>query len=175
MQDPFALLGLPHTFDLEACVLRGALLKCSLEWHPDRFALASAEQRAEAEEHMAALNHAHEQLSDALKRAEALLALHGQALGDGTDRTSSPAFLMEMMERKEEADSAAASGDLARIEASRAALEADEKSHIRGITEAFRGWEAEGRPDAGLGGLRGLVTEAVYIRRTLEGLAPTPH
>ena len=174
MQDPFTLLELPHTFDLEACVLRGALLKGSLRWHPDRFALASAVEREVAEDHMAALNQAHEKLSDPLHRAESLLALHGHALGNGTDQTSSPMFLMEMMEMKEEAEAALASGDVARLEKIRLALRANEHQRIHAITLAFRDWETAGRPDAQLDQLRGLVTEAVYVRRTIEGMRPAP-
>jgi len=174
MRDPFTLLELPHTFDLEACVLRGALLKGSLEWHPDRFALASEDERAAAEERMASLNRAHEKLSDPLQRAEALLALHGHALGNGTDQTSSPMFLMEMMEMKEEAEGALSSGDGERLEKVSAALRANEHDRIHGITLAFRDWEAADRPDEQLDQLRGLVTEAVYVRRTLDGIRPVP-
>jgi molecular chaperone HscB len=174
MLDPFTLLDLPHSFDLESCVLRGALLKGSLRWHPDRFALASEGKREEAERRMAELNDAHAQLVDPLHRAEALLALHGQALGNGTDRTSSPAFLMEMMELKEEAEAAFAGGDDARLQQVLARLREDEHERIVAITRAFREWEAADRPDAALQGLRGLVTEAVYVRRTLEGIRPVP-
>lgn len=174
MLDPFSLLELPHTFDLEACVLRGALLKGSMQWHPDRFALANEIERAEAEDRMAALNQAHEKLSDPLQRAEALLTLHGQALGNGTDQTSSPMFLMEMMEIKEEADAALASGNDERLAKITASLKDNEQQRIRAISLAFRDWETAGRPDDQLDSLRGLVTEAVYVRRTLDGIRPVP-
>jgi molecular chaperone HscB len=174
MQDSFTLLELPHTFDLEACVLRGALLKGSLQWHPDRFALASEEKRAEAEDRMASLNHAHEKLIDPLHRAEELLSLHGHALGNGTDQTSSPIFLMEMMEIKEEAEEALQSGDRARLAIATASLRENEQERIHAITLAFRDWEAAERPNSQLDQLRGLVTEAVYVRRTLDGIKPIP-
>ena len=174
MLDPFTLLELPHTFDLEACVLRGALLKGSMQWHPDRFALATEIERAEAEDRMASLNRAHQKLSDPLQRAEALLTLHGHALGDGTDQTSSPMFLMEMMEIKEEAETALSSGNNERLAAITASLKGNEQQRIQAITRAFRDWEAADRPDQQLDGLRGLVTEAVYVRRTLDGIRPVP-
>jgi molecular chaperone HscB len=174
MLDPFTLLELPHTFDLEACVLRGALLKGSMQWHPDRFALATEIERAEAEDRMASLNRAHEKLSDPLHRAESLLALHGHALGNGTDQTSSPMFLMEMMEIKEEAEAALSSGNNERLTKITASLKGNEQQRIQAITLAFRDWEAADRPDHQLDGLRGLVTEAVYVRRTLDGIRPVP-
>ena len=77
MLDPFLLLNLPRGFDLDDCVLRGALIKASLRWHPDRFALAPEEERQEAELHMAELNQAYSMLVDPLQRAETLLALAG--------------------------------------------------------------------------------------------------
>lgn len=174
MLDPYLILNLPRSFDLDDCVLRGALIKASLQWHPDRFALASEEERLEAERHMAELNEAHAKLADPLERAETLLALSGFPMGEGTDQTSSPEFLMEMMELKEEAETAVRSGDPERVAKLRVRVEEDLKQRIVGLTAAFRSWQEADFCPGTLTPLRALLTEAVYLKRTLEGLAPTP-
>lgn len=174
MLDPYLILNLPRSFDLDDCVLRGALIKASLQWHPDRFALAPESERLEAEHHMAELNEAHAMLADPLRRAETLLALSGFPMGEGTDQTSSPEFLMEMMEMKEEADAVVRSGDPQRVAGFREHIQADLKQRIAGLTSAFRSWQKADFCPGTLTPLRALLTEAVYLKRTLDGLQPTP-
>lgn len=173
MLDPFQLLNLPRGFDLDDCVLRGALIKASLQWHPDRFALESAGEREKAEDHMADLNEAFVMLSHPLQRAETLLALAGFALGDGTDQTSSPMFLMEMMELKEEADAVQKSEDIDRIGQMRARIQADIDQRVEQLKESFRAWKEADYCPGTLTPLRALLTEAVYLQRTLDGLQVT--
>ncbi|MHC4822932.1 MAG: Fe-S protein assembly co-chaperone HscB [Planctomycetota bacterium] len=174
MLDPFLLLNLPRGFDLDDCVLRGALIKASLQWHPDRFALATAEERQQAEEHMAELNEAFESLSDPLRRAETLLALSGFPLGEGTDGTSSPQFLMEMMELKEEADEALKSEDPTRVILMRERIASDLQDRIAALTAAFRAWKQADFCPGTLTPLRAALTEATYLQRTLDSLQPRP-
>lgn len=174
MLDPFLILNLPRGFDLDDCVLRGALIKASLQWHPDRFALAPAEERLEAEEHMAELNEAFELLSDPLRRAETLLALSGFPLGEGTDGTSSPAFLMEMMELKEQADDVLKAGDPADVLSLRERVAAEIQERIAGLTSAFRAWKEADFCPGTLTPLRAALTEATYLQRTLDSLQPRP-
>lgn len=174
MLDPFLLLNLPRGFDLDDCVLRGALIKASLQWHPDRFALAPAEERLQAEEHMAELNQAFEMLSDPLRRAETLLSLSGFPLGEGTDGTSSPEFLMEMMELKEEADEARKAGESTRLSALRDCVAAEIQQRIAELTTAFRAWKEADFCPGTLTPLRAALTEATYLQRTLDSLQPRP-
>jgi len=168
--DPFQLLNLPRGFDLDDCVLRGALIKASLQWHPDRFAMASVEERDKAEAHMADLNQAFAMLSHPLRRAETLLALSGFALGEGTDQTSSPAFLMQMMELKEEADMVQQSQDPDRIGKMRARIQADIDQRVDGLKSSFRAWKEADFCPGTLTPLRAQLTEAIYLQRTLDGL-----
>lgn len=170
MLDPFQILNLPRGFDLDDCVLRGALIKASLKWHPDRFALGSPEEREKAEDVMADLNEAFVMLSHPLKRAETLLALSGFALGDGTDQTSSPMFLMEMMELKEEADTVQKSEDIDRIGQMRARIQVDIDQRVEQLKKSFRAWKEADYCPGTLTPLRALLTEAVYLQRTLDGL-----
>jgi len=171
--DPFQLLNLPRGFDLDDCVLRGALIKASLQWHPDRFALAAEAEREKAEEHMADLNQAFVMLSHPLQRAETLLALSGFALGDGTDQTSSPSFLMEMMELKEEAEAAQKSEDPERIAQMRKRIQEDIDQRVEQLKDSFRAWQEADYCPGTLTPLRALLTEAVYLQRTLDGLQVT--
>ncbi|NQU50492.1 MAG: DnaJ domain-containing protein [Planctomycetes bacterium] len=106
---PFDVLGLTPTFALEAQALEQKLFQASLQWHPDRFALAPEAERLAAEDQMAAINQAHDQLVDPLNRAEVLL----NALRPPTSsaaRNSDPAFLMAMMELREEVEVALQAG-----------------------------------------------------------------
>ncbi|MDA0667059.1 MAG: Fe-S protein assembly co-chaperone HscB [Planctomycetota bacterium] len=173
MLDPFQLLNLPRGFDLDDCVLRGALIKASLQWHPDRFALGTEEQRDKAEDHMADLNEAFAMLSSPLQRAETLLALSGFALNEGTDQTSSAAFLMRMMELKEEADDALKSDDVVRIGEMRRRIQEDIAHRVEQLRDSFRAWKAADYCPGTLTPLRALLTEAVYLQRTLDGLQIT--
>lgn len=173
MLDPFQLLNLPRGFELDDCVLRGALIKASLLWHPDRFALGSKEEREKAEDHMADLNHAFTMLSHPLQRAETLLALSGFALGEGTDQTSSPTFLMEMMELKEDADDVLKSEDADRIGQMRRRIQEDIDQRVEQLKNSFRAWKAADYCPGTLTPLRALLTEAVYLQRTLDGLQVT--
>ena len=174
MLDPFLLLNLPRGFDLDDCVLRGALIKASLRWHPDRFALAPEEERQEAEVHMAKLNQAYSMLVDPLQRAETLLALAGFPLGEGTDHTSSPEFLMEMMELKEEADGLQRGGDAEGVGRMRTKIQEDLQRRVKQLTTAFRAWAKADYCPGTLTPLRAKLTEAIYLQRTLAGLRPTP-
>jgi len=170
MLDPFQLLNLPRGFDLDDCVLRGALIKASLRWHPDRFALATEAEREKAEQHMADLNQAFTMLSHPLQRAETLLALSGFALGEGTDQTSSPTFLMQMMELKEEADAVQQSQDPDRIGQMRARIQTDIDARVHSLKNSFRAWKEADFCPGTLTPLRAQLTEAIYLQRTLDGL-----
>jgi molecular chaperone HscB len=122
---PFDVLGLAPTFALEAQALEQKLFEASLQWHPDRFALAPEAERLDAEDRMAAINQAHDQLVDPLNRAEVLLNAVRQlssADGNGNEldqndpasssaaRNADPAFLMAMMELREEVEVALQTG-----------------------------------------------------------------
>jgi molecular chaperone HscB len=98
--DPFDLLGLPPVFDLDAPALQRAYLQRSAAIHPDL-----AAQDAEAARQAAALNQAKRMLDDPERRANALLARLGGP-GKERDRSLPPGFLIEIMETREEIESA---------------------------------------------------------------------
>lgn len=170
-ENPFNLLGVPETFALEPILLRDALLRAGMRWHPDRFALDTPSDRRAAEERMALMNSAYATLADPLSRAEALLNLRGSPFERGTDRVSCPAVLMAMLELKEEVAEALASGSAARIEAVRSELSVQSARCTEALAEACAAWETAGAPEAHAGTVHARLAEAAYVRRTAEDLA----
>jgi molecular chaperone HscB len=99
--DHFARLGLPAALDLEPATLDRAYFALQRQWHPDRFANRSAEERARASTEAAALNDAYRTLKDPLSRAVYFAVMKGVELpGDGKT-IDDPDLLMEAMEARE--------------------------------------------------------------------------
>ena len=159
--DPFALLGLPRRFRLDPAELHRRHLELSLKWHPDRFVMRPDEERLRAEDEMARLNEAYDQLRDPARRAEALMELRGHPASEGTDATSSPAFLMEMMELKEQAAEAAAERDRARLQELLCALNVKLAEEVEDL-----GAGIDALPEQP----EGAAAEIAYLRKTRETL-----
>jgi molecular chaperone HscB len=98
--DPFGLLGLPPRFDLDPQVIETAFFDRTKELHPDRFATAPAAERVAALSRSRALNDAYQTLKKPVPRAEFLLERAGVSIGD--NERLDPAFLMEILELREE-------------------------------------------------------------------------
>ncbi|HEX3765123.1 MAG TPA: Fe-S protein assembly co-chaperone HscB [Kofleriaceae bacterium] len=120
--DPFALLGLPAAYDVDAAALERAFFERSKAAHPDRVAGASAAERVAALSRSRALNDAYQLIKKPVSRAEYLLARAGVTIGD--NERLEPAFLMEILELREELAEARAAGDLARVEQQQRAMQA---------------------------------------------------
>jgi molecular chaperone HscB len=95
------LLGLPARFDLDPKLIEQAFFDKSKELHPDRFASAPAAERVVALSRSRALNDAYLQIKKPVARAEYLLARAGHAIGEN-ERIADAAFLMEILEMREE-------------------------------------------------------------------------
>jgi molecular chaperone HscB len=91
---------LPAQFDLDPKVIESAFFDRSKELHPDRFAGAPAAERVAALSRSRALNDAYQTLKKPVSRAEYLLARAGVTIGD--NEKLDPAFLMEILELREE-------------------------------------------------------------------------
>src|SRR5688500_15081873 len=100
--NPFALLGVESRFDLDLSALEKTHRELSRALHPDKFAQANASERRAALEKAAAVNEAWRTLRDPIKRAEALFRMHGIAVREDNEPKSTPAFLMEVLEMREE-------------------------------------------------------------------------
>lgn len=135
--DPFALLGVERRFDLDLGALEKTHRELSRALHPDKFASSTASERRAALEKAAAVNEAWRVVRDPIKRAEALFELHGLAVGDDNEPKSTPTFLMDVLEQREELAEARSKRDLARVrelgEAMRVREQAAEKKLAHGF------------------------------------------
>ena len=145
MPDPFDILGVPASFDVDGAKVRQAWLALSGRLHPDRVE-AGAEPDAEIARRTAELNRARRILDDPEERACALLARLGGASSED-DKSLPPTFLMEIMEVRQGLEAAQAAG---------------------GDVESFREWAVDQRKDL-QDRLRGLFDRA--MRNDQESLA----
>ena len=104
--DPFSLLGLPRTFDLDAEALQRAYLTQAARLHPDLSGLPQDESEAKS----AQLNEARTELLNPERRADRLLTLLGGPCKEA-DKALPTGFLMEIMETREAVEEALASKD----------------------------------------------------------------
>jgi len=99
--NPFEALGVEPGFSLDLAALEQRHRDVSRALHPDRHAASGAAERRMALGRAIEVNESYRILKDPVRRAEALLALRGVATGEGKEPPASPAFLMEVMERRE--------------------------------------------------------------------------
>jgi molecular chaperone HscB len=133
--DAFGLLGLPAQFDLDPSVIEAAFFDRSKELHPDRFANAPASERVAALSRSRALNDAYQTLKKPVARAEYLLARAGVKIGD--NEQLDPAFLMEILELREELAEARAAKRTPEIERLCGAMKARRKASIDSLPALF--------------------------------------
>jgi molecular chaperone HscB len=117
-EDPFALLGLSPGFDVDLAALERAFFERSKALHPDRVVGASAAERVAVLSRSRALNDAYQLIRKPIARAEYLLERAGVTIGD--NERLDPAFLMEILELREELAEARAAGNtelVARLQA----------------------------------------------------------
>lgn len=160
--DYFAALDLPRRTDLDREAIEARYLDRSREVHPDRFAGASAAEQRAAMEQASLLNEAYRALRDPVRRAEHLCKLGGVDLdltGPGGAPDPGQAFLVEMVELREDLEAAEARG----------AAAVDE------LREAIEGRERAARKAAFAAIDRGAIGEAArhlvilrYLRRFLD-------
>ncbi|MCL2777894.1 MAG: Fe-S protein assembly co-chaperone HscB [Polyangiaceae bacterium] len=137
LADPFATLGAPYRFDLDLPAIEKVHRELSRALHPDRFAQAGASERRAALEKAATVNEAWRVVRDPVRRAEALLAIGGIAVGENREPQASPALLMDVLEHREALADARAKNDMVKIRALRSAFEARERSAEEKLTQGF--------------------------------------
>ena len=163
--DPFAALGLEPRYDVDPRALEDRFRQLSREVHPDRFAAAPASERAQALVRTRALNDAYQLLRRPQRRAEALLARRGVVISDR--ETLEPAFLMEILELREELAGARAARDSAAVARLAAAMRARQRALLDGLTPRFA---ALGGPDdaAALAAIKRDLITLRYVDRYLD-------
>jgi molecular chaperone HscB len=120
--DPFGLLGLAPAYDIDLEALERAFFERSKALHPDRVAGAPAAERVAALSRSRALNDAYQLIKKPVSRAEYLLERAGVTIGD--NERLDPAFLMEILELREELAEARVAGNVARVEQLQRAMKA---------------------------------------------------
>ena len=156
--DAFGLLGLPARFDLDPQLIERAFFDRSKELHPDRFANAPAAERVAALARATALNDAYKTLKKPIARAEYMLARAGVKIGD--NERLDPAFLMEILELREELAEARAAGRTSEIERLCGTMQARRKTAVEALPALFE------RDD--LAGIKEQLILLRYIERYLE-------
>jgi len=131
----FAILGVPETFDLDPEELERRYRERSREVHPDRFARAPVADRVKALSEATALNDAFKVLKSPVRRAEHLLELRGQPLGDKEPVPQS--FLMKILELREALEDAQATKDEAEVARLETAMRARFDAALRRVGQLF--------------------------------------
>lgn len=171
MEDPFALLGLPRRFDIDAPALQRAFLARSA-------AVSAQALPSDAEEAMLAdLNAAKAALEDPESRADVLLKLLGGPSRE-QDRSLPDGFLQQVMTVRQEMEEQlqAASGGTRRASVAKWErwCEAERVQHAARVSELFTRLLNVAGPvnTASLGAIRRELNAWRYIERMAEQIDP---
>lgn len=165
--DPFALLGLPARFELAPAAIEAAFFERSRALHADRFATAPAAERVAALARSRALNDAYQLVKRPVARAEHLLARAGVTIG--ANERLAPAFLMEILDLREELAAARHAGQLAEVERLSAAMTARRQATVARLAPLFAALDAPGAdPAPALADLKATLISLRYLDRYLE-------
>ncbi|MEQ4661762.1 co-chaperone HscB [Providencia rettgeri] len=109
--DYFTLFGLTPTYAIDSEQLTLRFQDLQRQYHPDRFATCSEQEKMQALQKAATINAAYQALRHPLKRAEYILSLHGFDINNEQHTMHDTAFLMEQLELREELDNIENSDD----------------------------------------------------------------
>ncbi|MDK4556037.1 Fe-S protein assembly co-chaperone HscB [Kingella kingae] len=137
MSRAFQLFGLPVQFDLNAEQLHQQYRTLAAQFHPDRFAAASAFEQKQAMMMSAAINQAYEQLSHPLNRAAELLRAQNIDADTPEHTSFAPEFLMQQMQWRETLMDAQMEQDEAAMLALGSEIAAEQQTLLIQLRQAF--------------------------------------
>lgn len=135
--DPFAILGIAPSFDVDLTALEQTHRELSRALHPDKYVGAGASERREALSRAMEVNEAWRVVRDPIRRAEALLAREGVTVAEDRAPPADPEFLMEMLEQREALSEAIAAKDRGGVAKLAAAVRARAGAAERAVADAF--------------------------------------
>ena len=170
--DHFAVLGLERRHDLTRALVDERQRELSRLVHPDRFATAAATERRHSLLWATAVNDAAKVLRDPVKRAEYLLKLKGVDVGaeQAGRQQVDPAFLMEVMELREELQAAGRRHDDTRVAALAAGVRRRRDALLDEVAAGFAALGARAEPKA-LEALARHLAVMRYYDRFLDEVA----
>jgi molecular chaperone HscB len=169
MNDPFDLLGIEPTFDLDMSAVEKRHRDLSRVLHPDRHVGSSPAERRMSLGRAVEVNEAFRVVREPIRRAEALLRRHGVFVEEGAEGKADPEFLMEMMELRESLSEAKATRDAARIQQLANGVRTRQEGVVLRLRDGFaRAKEGNGDGRARAERLVPLLGELRYYRRFLD-------
>jgi len=166
--DPFALLGLPRRFAIDAAQLQAAWLRRTASLHPDR--ITDPMQQAEAARNSARINDARNVLHDDEQRANVLLSLLGGPAKE-QDKSLPDGFLMDILEVRQQMEEAQASGDEPELRKFEAWANEQRTQYMSQLIPLFDA-VADSPDPAILREIRQLLNGWRYIERMREQVRP---
>jgi molecular chaperone HscB len=138
--DPFAILGIPQSYDINVVALEKMHRELSRAVHPDRYAATTASEKRGALERAVEVNEAWRVVRDPLRRAEALLELQGISAEGARPE---PEFLMEVVEEREALADARAARDCGAVRVLAQTVQTRSTETERSLSHAFAGGRFE--------------------------------
>jgi molecular chaperone HscB len=164
MVDPFDILGIAPSFDVDLALVEKRYRDLSRVLHPDRHVGGSPAERRLALGKAVEVNEAWRLIREPIRRAEALFRRHGIDVKEGGEPKADPEFLMEMMEQREALSEARAKKDALRTKNLAAEIRKREKGALGRLSEGF----ASRSDEPELEKLVPLLGELRYYRRFLD-------
>ncbi len=166
--DPFEILGISPTFDVDLKACEAKHRELSRAVHPDKFRDGGSAERLRATSLAASANEAWRLVRDPVARAEILFARAGVQVGESHEPKATSDFLMTMLEKREELAEAREAKSRERVETLKGEIESMQAGSMSALAAAFRGSDASAIQAAvpHLGRLR-------FYRRYLEEVSAT--
>jgi molecular chaperone HscB len=163
--DPFETLGLPTSFDVDSVSLEKRHRELSRALHPDRYVSSGASERKAALSKAIEINESFRIVRDTVRRAEALFRIAGVPVGEANEPKALPAFLMDVMDRREALSEARDARDVSAVRKLAAEIEARAKACEASLSRGFR---AAIDDKEALAPLVAQLGELRFFRRFLE-------